>query len=133
MSAKMKKVLNEEYGVDFQDTLAWVQRKHPDMSPEEQERFADYSRLDWSYGNTRKKSLYKENPIKSYKVGNPEDIGVSATSTFQFRSADSFLKSLNNKATAAREIDLSAYNAGVKVFHKKFGEGVISKVEAERR
>ena len=100
---------------------------------EEQERFADYSRLDWSYGNTRKKSLYKENPIKSYKVGDPEDIGVSATSTFQFRSADSFLKSLNNKATAAREIDLSAYNAGVKVFHKKFGEGVISKVEAERR
>ena len=36
----IKKVLNEEYGVDIQDTLAWVQRKHPDMSPEEQERFA---------------------------------------------------------------------------------------------
>ena len=36
----IQKVLNEEYGVDIQDTLAWVQRKHPDMSPEEQERFA---------------------------------------------------------------------------------------------
>lgn len=36
----IQKVLNEEYGVDIKDTLAWVQKKHPDMSPEEQERFA---------------------------------------------------------------------------------------------
>ena len=36
----VKKVLNEEYGVDFQDTLAWVQKKNPGMSPEEQEKFA---------------------------------------------------------------------------------------------
>lgn len=36
----IKKVLNEVYGADFEDTLRWVQKKNPDMSPEEQERFA---------------------------------------------------------------------------------------------
>lgn len=36
----VKKVLNEEYGVDFEDTLRWVQKKNPNMPPEEQERFA---------------------------------------------------------------------------------------------
>ena len=28
-------------------------------------------------------------------------------------------------------IDLSAYKAGVRVFHKKFGEGIINSVETE--
>lgn len=36
----VKRVLKEEYGVDFEDTLRWVQKKNPNMSPEEQERFA---------------------------------------------------------------------------------------------
>lgn len=36
----VKRVLNEQYGVDFDDTLAWVKRKKPNMSPQEQERFA---------------------------------------------------------------------------------------------
>lgn len=36
----VKKVLNEEYGVDFEDTLRWVQKKNPNMPQEEQERFA---------------------------------------------------------------------------------------------
>ena len=29
------------------------------------------------------------------------------------------------------DIDLSGYKAGVKVYHKKFGEGIINYVEAE--
>lgn len=36
----VKAVLNEQYGVDFEDTLRWVQKKNPNMSPEEQEQFA---------------------------------------------------------------------------------------------
>ena len=100
---------------------------------DEQDRFADYAGLDWSYGKTRKSNSYRESPVKSYKVGDTESVGVSAASGFQFRSADSFLKSLNNKPKATENIDLSSYSAGVKVFHKKFGEGVISKVETERR
>ena len=36
----VKNVLNEQYGVDFDDTLAWVKRKKPDMPPQEQEMFA---------------------------------------------------------------------------------------------
>jgi len=98
-----------------------------------QERFRDYGGLEWSYGKSRSSS-YENGPVKSYKIG---DAGIAAKSNtessgFQFRSADSFLKSLNNKPKADKNVDLSAYSAGIKVFHKKFGEGIISKVEAER-
>jgi hypothetical protein len=40
VTESVKRVLNEEYGVDYEDTLRWVQKKKPDMSPEEQEQFA---------------------------------------------------------------------------------------------
>ena len=36
----VNKILKEEFGVDFEDTLKWVQNKKPNMSPEEQKRFA---------------------------------------------------------------------------------------------
>ena len=36
----VKRLLKEEYGVDFEDTLAWVKKKKPNMSPEEQQKFA---------------------------------------------------------------------------------------------
>jgi len=94
---------------------------------DEQESFGDSRVLDWNYGRKTASTL------KTYKVGDAEPSSVSATTGFQFRSADSFLKSLNSKPVVTKEIDLSVYNAGVKVFHKKFGEGIISKVEAERR
>ena len=40
------------------------------------------------------------------------------------------MKSLQNKPKN-QNVNLSDYKSGVKVFHKKFGEGVISKVEEE--
>lgn len=97
---------------------------------DEQERFSDYGKLDWSYGKSKTNS-WGGSPVKSYVSS---DLGATAKADnkFQFRSADSFLKSLNNKPKATENIDLDSFNAGVKVFHKKFGEGVISKVEAER-
>ncbi len=93
---------------------------------DEQDRY-DADRRDWKYG---KSSSYYESPVTSYKSN---DVGygktAAASSGFQFRSADSFLQSLNKKPTS--NIDLSVYRAGVTVFHKKFGEGVIQKVEEE--
>ena len=98
-----------------------------------QDRFSEYGNIEWSYGKSRGNS-WSGGPVKTYSS---DDLGVSASSkgssnTFQFRSADSFLKSLNNKPKVTENVNLAEYNAGVKVFHKKFGEGVISKVEAER-
>ncbi len=46
------------------------------------------------------------------------------------RTAESFLNGLTNKATK-KAVDLSQYDTGVKVFHKKFGEGIITKTEPE--
>ena len=47
---------------------------------------------------------------------------------FTFRTPESFLDSLKNDDD---EVDLSKYKAGIRVFHKKFGEGIINYVEKE--
>ena len=87
----------------------------------------DYSetKFEWKYG---KNKSYK-NSDDSYKTP-AYGFANSSNSGFQFRSADSFLKSINSKPVG-ENIDLSKYNAGTRVFHKKFGEGVISNVETE--
>lgn len=86
---------------------------------------------EWTYGNSRRSSygsLY-ESPVSTYR--DIERQGSKQTSTtFQYRSADSFLQSLNKKQTTSN-VDLSKYKSGVKVYHKKFGEGIINSVEAE--
>ena len=43
--------------------------------------------------------------------------------SYQFRTAESFLNSLNKTKTEG--VDLSKFRAGVTVYHKKFGEGTI--------
>ena len=82
-------------------------------------------RREWKYG---KSFDYYNAPVTSYK-SNEVASAKSTASGFQFRSADSFLQSLNKKPKS--DVDLSVYRAGVTVFHKKFGEGVIQKVEEE--
>jgi len=84
------------------------------------------SKYSWTYGSKNNGN------IKTYKVDTKEPtISASSTNTgFAFRSAESFLNSLNKKATGTN-VDLSQYQAGVRIFHKKFGEGTISKVEPE--
>ena len=47
-----------------------------------------------------------------------------------FRTAESFLNTLNGNKNKEK-VDLAKYEAGVKVFHKKFGEGTINYVEPE--
>ena len=70
------------------------------------------------------------NSQKEFKESKYEWIyGKKSNNAFQFRSADSFLKSISAKPQA--DVDLSLYSEGKRVFHKKFGEGIISKVEAE--
>ena len=49
---------------------------------------------------------------------------------FQFRTAESFLNSLNNKAKE-KQVDISKYKEGQRIYHKKFGEGTIDKIEEE--
>ena len=46
-----------------------------------------------------------------------------------FRTAESFLNNLSKRTN--KEVDLSQYKEGVRIFHKKFGEGTINKVEPE--
>ena len=94
------------------------------------------SEYDWSYGENRKTSSYNNYGNGSYYdslISTYKDIATASSrgtkNTFQFRSADSFLKSLNKNKND--NIDLSAYKAGVRVFHKKFGEGIINSVETE--
>ena len=94
------------------------------------------SNYTWTYGS-------KDNGnIKTYKIGEKESVGVGAfaksnttnnsTNTgFAFRTAESFLNNLGKKSASNNQVDLSKYEAGVRVYHKKFGEGTINKVEPE--
>jgi DNA helicase-2/ATP-dependent DNA helicase PcrA len=50
-----------------------------------------------------------------------------AKEAFSFRTAESFL----SKVVANEDVDLSAFRVGIKVAHKKFGEGIIVNVEPE--
>ena len=58
--------------------------------------------------------------------------GQNTNNGFQFKSAESFLNSLNAKKSNT-EFDISKYKEGQRIYHKKFGEGTINKIEEERR
>ena len=51
------------------------------------------------------------------------------TSAYQFKTAESFLKTVAAKQNV--DMDLSKYKMGQTVYHKKFGEGVINDIEQE--
>ena len=62
-------------------------------------------------------------------------VNIAASSAFgkniSFgRTAESFLNNLG-KAPSQEKIDLSNFIEGVRVYHKKFGEGTITKSEPE--
>ena len=91
---------------------------------EEDNKFAD-SPFEWRYKNNR----MQESKVTTYKVDS-EALKTENKSGFQFRSAESFLKNLENKKATNTE-DLSKYKVGQKVFHKRFGKGIITKLEQE--
>ena len=95
--------------------------------PKEEREYA------WTYGNGSGAGAGK---IKSYNINDiAGKTAAAASSVFgkasSFgRSAESFLNGLG-KSSASESVDLSKYSTGVRVFHKKFGEGVITKTEPE--
>ena len=50
---------------------------------------------------------------------------------YQFRTAESFLNSIKQNNSTGNEVDISKYAVGQRVYHKKFGEGIITKLEEE--
>ena len=100
-----------------------------DIEKEQSSRYSSYedSKYEWTYGGRGGENSYF-NPVTSYRDSGK---ATASASGYQFRSADSFLQSLNNKSKKTDDIDISEYKVGARVFHKKFGEGVINSVEAE--
>ena len=91
------------------------------INESKEEKFEDTT-YSWEYGNTRagKVTTYKSDEAKQIKP----------KSTYQFRTAESFLNSLSQKQNNV-EVDVTKYKEGMRVYHKKFGEGTIQKIEEE--
>lgn len=91
-----------------------------------EEKFEDIN-YRWEYGTSSK--------VKTYRFDEKSDLGKSVAASnikntgFQFKTAESFLNSLNKKTNAG--VDVSIYKEGQRVYHKKFGEGTIHKIEEE--
>ncbi len=82
------------------------------------------SKFEWRYGGK------KESKVTTYKIDTNSNINKAPEPSFSFRSAESFLKNLETKKQSGIE-DVSKYKVGQKVYHKKFGEGEITKLEKE--
>ncbi len=100
-----------------------VERKSVDK-----EEFKDYG-YRWSYG--------KGQTVKTFKMSEEDKSAVAKTigeqgtkSEYQFRTAESFLNSIKQN-NQTNDVDLSKYQVGQRVYHKKFGEGTIMKLEQE--
>ena len=100
-----------------------VERKSVDK-----EEFKDYG-YRWSYG--------KGQTVKKFKMSEEDKSAVAKTigeqgtkSEYQYRTAESFLNSIKQN-NQTNDVDLSKYQVGQRVYHKKFGEGTITKLEQE--
>ena len=79
----------------------------------------------WEYGSNQSKK------VVSYKIDTKTDkiaVGMK-TNDFNFRTAESFLNNIQNVNN--KKVDVEKYETGQRVYHKKFGEGVINFVEKE--
>ena len=72
---------------------------------------------EWQYGNN--------SSIKSYISTSSKP---KTAASFGFRTAESFLNSVAAKPATA---DISQYKAGQTIYHKKFGEGIITDIAPE--
>ena len=93
------------------------------------------SNYSWTYGSKNNGSVKTYNVKDSKQTVGVAASGISGTKEskqngFMFRTAESFLNTLNKKSLS-NSVDLSQYKVGVRVFHKKFGEGIINQVEPE--
>lgn len=88
------------------------------------------SDFEWMYGrkNSYGKSSYGENSkVTTYKL---DESQIPKSKEYAFgRSAENFLANLQAKKES--KVDLSQYQEGQRVHHKKFGDGIITKLEKE--
>ncbi len=89
---------------------------------DEEEKFNDMQ-YNWEYG---KASNFGK--VKTYK--SEQETSKIKTNTYNYRTAESFLNSLKQKQSASK-VDVSKYKEGMRIYHKKFGEGTIQKMEEE--
>lgn len=73
---------------------------------------------EWTYGGNNSSTTTYVSKISTSKV----------TPAYQFRTAESFLNTIVAKPVTT---DLSQYKVGQTIFHKKFGEGVITDIAPE--
>lgn len=95
-------------------------------------RYFEDSDQEWTYGTSKSNSVFSRvgaGETQDYVYKGTSIPKKAAASSFGFKSAESFLANLNQAKKDV--VDLSAYQSGVKVYHKKFGEGMINSVEAE--
>ena len=106
-----------------------------EISGSKEDEFED-SNYGWSYGTNY------SGKVKTFKFSDDSSNSCAAESLvstnnektveknygFSFRTPESFLNSLS-KSTL--EVDISKYKAGMRIYHKKFGEGTINLVEQE--
>ena len=105
------------------------------ISNSREENFED-SNYGWAYGTnySGKVKTYKFNETEAQiynvagSISTPKAQKVDNQSGFAFRTAENFLNSLNKPK---QDVDISKYQAGMRIYHKKFGEGTINYVEPE--
>ncbi len=93
---------------------------YEDAFGEKTREFKDSS-YDWEYKEKSK--------VKTYKL--EEDTKKTNENKYSFRTAESFLSSINKKASDEKNVDITKYKAGQRIYHKKFGEGTINYIEQE--
>ena len=105
------------------------------ISNSREENFED-SNYGWAYGTnySGKVKTYKFNETEAQiynvagSISTPKAQKVDNQSGFAFRTAENFLNSLNKPK---QDVDISKYQAGMRIYHKKFGEGTINYIEPE--
>ena len=78
-----------------------------------------------------KSEFQDSNYVWEYSASYTPKKGIFSTTQkstgFAFKTPETFFNDLNSK----KEVDISIYQAGQRVYHKKFGEGTINSVEEE--
>ena len=88
------------------------------------EKFND-SAYNWEYGKTN-----NTGKVKTYKFENDTEEKNNSDNKYNFRTAENFLNSLRKK-NINKDTNINEYREGQRVYHKKFGEGTIQKLEEE--
>ncbi len=121
-----------------EDLLEGYQEAFGEPDNNKNQMFKD-SNYSWTYGSRDNRNSNGNNngnsSIKTYKINEKEPVMAASNKNtgFAFRTAESFLNSIGKKSAinTNTQVDLSKYEAGVRIFHKKFGEGTINMVEPE--